>query len=50
MADLDELKVAKNYYVDVPFANQGDFQVKGCNGLDWLCRRCLSPTQTAIKE
>ena len=22
MADLDELKVAKNYYVDVPFANR----------------------------
>lgn len=42
MADLDELKVAKNYYVDVPFANQGDFQVKGCNGLDWGMKKHLS--------
>jgi putative autoinducer-2 (AI-2) aldolase len=33
MADKDGLKVAKDYHVGTPFANQGDFQVKGANGL-----------------
>ena len=28
MADVDGLKVAKDYKVSVPFANQGDFHVK----------------------
>ena len=37
MADLDELKVAKNYYVDVPFANQGDEEafVQYLQPADW---------------
>ena len=28
MADLEGVKVAKDYHVEVPFANQGDFHVK----------------------
>ena len=35
MADKDGLKVAKDYHVDVPFANQEGFYVKGANALDW---------------
>ena len=42
MADKDGLKVAKDYRVGVPFANQGDFQVKGANGLDWGMKHRLS--------
>ena len=34
MADKDGLKIAKNYSVDVEFANQGSFYVKGANNLD----------------
>ena len=29
MADKDGLQIAKDYQVDVPFAQQGDFHVKG---------------------
>ncbi|MCI9064622.1 MAG: 3-hydroxy-5-phosphonooxypentane-2,4-dione thiolase [Lachnospiraceae bacterium] len=42
MADVDGLKVAKDYKVDVPFANQGDFHVKGANNLDWGMKKHLS--------
>lgn len=42
MADLDGLKVAKDYNTDVPFANQGNFHVKGANNLDWGMQKHLS--------
>lgn len=42
MADVEGLKVAKDYKVEVPFANQGDFHVKGANGLDWGMKKHLS--------
>ena len=42
MADLDNLKVAKNYYVDVPFSNDKGFYVKGANSLDWGMKKHLS--------
>ena len=42
MADLDGLKVAKNYHVDTPFANQQGFYVKGANSLDWGMKKHLS--------
>lgn len=34
MADLDGLKVAHDYHVDTPFANDKGFYVKGANSLD----------------
>lgn len=42
MADKDGLKVAKDYHVEVPFANQGNFHVKGANNLDWGMKKHLS--------
>lgn len=42
MADKDGLKVAKNYHIEVPFANQGSFHVKGANNLDWGMKKHLS--------
>lgn len=42
MADLQGLKVAKDYHTDVPFANQGSFYVKGANNLDWGMKKHLS--------
>ena len=42
MADKDGLKVAKDYQVERAFANQGDFHVKGCNGLDWGMKKRMS--------
>jgi putative autoinducer-2 (AI-2) aldolase len=42
MADKDGLKVAKDYCVDVSFANQGGFYVKGANNLDWGMKKHLS--------
>lgn len=42
MADKDGLKVAKDYHVDKPFANQGDFHVKGSNSLDWGMKKRMS--------
>ena len=42
MADKDGLKVAKDYGVDVPFANQGCFYVKGANNFDWGMKKHLS--------
>lgn len=42
MADLSGLKAAKDYSVDVAFANQGSFYVKGANNLDWGMKKHLS--------
>ena len=42
MADLEGVKVAKNYHLDTPFANQEGFYVKGANGLDWGMKKHLS--------
>ncbi|MEG0753084.1 MAG: 3-hydroxy-5-phosphonooxypentane-2,4-dione thiolase LsrF, partial [Angelakisella sp.] len=42
MADKDGLKVAKDYHIDAPFANQGSFHVKGANNLDWGMKKHLS--------
>ena len=42
MADTDGLKVAKNYHVNEPFANQDGFYVKGANSLDWGMKKHLS--------
>lgn len=42
MADLDGLKVSKDYHADVPFANQNGFYLKGCNSLDWGMKKHLS--------
>ena len=42
MADKDGLKVAKDYHVDTPFANQEGFYVKGANNLDWGMQKHLS--------
>lgn len=42
MADIEGLKVAKDYQVDVPFANNKPFHVKGANNLDWGMQQRLS--------
>ena len=42
MADKDGFKVAKDYHVGVPFANQEGFYVKGANSLDWGMKKHLS--------
>lgn len=42
MADLEGVKVAHNYYTDVPFANNEPFYVKGANNLDWGMKKHLS--------
>ena len=42
MADKDGFKVAKDYHVGVPFANQEGFYVKGDNSLDWGMKKHLS--------
>lgn len=42
MADLEGLKVAKNYYLDTPFQNSNGFYVKGANALDWGMKKHLS--------
>ena len=42
MADKDGLKIAKDYHVEVPFAQQGDFHVKGANNLDWGMKKHLT--------
>ena len=42
MADLDGLKVAKNYSLDVPFANQKGFYLRGINSLDWGMKKHMS--------
>lgn len=42
MADLDGVKVAHNYYTEVPFENNKPFHVKGANNLDWGMKKHLS--------
>lgn len=42
MADLDGLKIAKDYYTDVPFARNGGFHVKGMADVDWGMKTRLS--------
>ncbi|GAA4654409.1 3-hydroxy-5-phosphonooxypentane-2,4-dione thiolase [Anaerocolumna aminovalerica] len=42
MADVDGLKVAKDYHVDKPFAKQGGFYVKGMADVDWGMKTRLS--------
>ncbi|MDO4764695.1 MAG: 3-hydroxy-5-phosphonooxypentane-2,4-dione thiolase [Eubacteriales bacterium] len=42
MADLDGVKISKDYHVDVPFANQEGFYIKGANHLDWGMKKHLS--------
>ena len=42
MADLDGLKVAKDYHTDVPFANNRGFFVKGANSLEWGMKKHLA--------
>ena len=42
MADLDGLKVSKDYHVDTPFANSNGFYLKGINNLDWGMKKHMS--------
>lgn len=43
MADKDGFKVAKDYHVEVPFANNSEgFYVKGSNNLDWGMKKHLA--------
>ena len=42
MADLDGLKVSKDYHVDTPFANSNGFYLKGINHLDWGMKKHMS--------
>ena len=42
MADIEGLKVSKDYHVEVPFANQKGFFLKGINSLDWGMTRHMA--------
>lgn len=42
MADLEGLKVSKDYHVDVPFANQKGFFLRGINSLDWGMKKHMA--------
>lgn len=42
MADIDGLKVAKNYHLDKEFNAGSDFHVKGAGHLDWGMKKHLS--------
>lgn len=43
MADKDGFKAAKDYHIDVPFANNyNGFYVKGSNNLDWGMKKHLA--------
>ncbi|MDR0877967.1 MAG: 3-hydroxy-5-phosphonooxypentane-2,4-dione thiolase [Treponema sp.] len=42
MADLDGIKVEKNYHLDKPFATGGNFHVKGAANLDWGMKKRLT--------
>ncbi len=41
MPDVDDLKEAKNYYLDIPQQTEGFF-LKGCNSLDWGMKNRLA--------
>ncbi|MDR1909906.1 MAG: 3-hydroxy-5-phosphonooxypentane-2,4-dione thiolase [Spirochaetaceae bacterium] len=42
MADLDGIKVEKNYHLDREFSTHGDFHVKGAENLDWGMKKHLT--------
>ncbi len=42
MADTDGLKIAKDYHISEPFANQNGFYVRGANHLDWGMKKHLA--------
>lgn len=42
MADLEGVKVSKDYHIDEPFANNQSFYVKGANNLDWGMKKHLA--------
>ncbi|MGX7030347.1 3-hydroxy-5-phosphonooxypentane-2,4-dione thiolase [Vagococcus zengguangii] len=42
MADIDGLKVAKDFKVGTPVVSKGDFYVKGASNLDWGMKKHLS--------
>ena len=42
MADTNGMKVAKDYFLDVPFKNQNGFYVKGAENLGWGMKKRLS--------
>ncbi|GHV81221.1 aldolase [Spirochaetia bacterium] len=42
MADLDGIKVDKNYHLNEAFAATGDFHVKGAANLDWGMKKRLT--------
>ncbi|MEG0068159.1 MAG: 3-hydroxy-5-phosphonooxypentane-2,4-dione thiolase [Cetobacterium sp.] len=42
MADINGMKVAKDYFLDVPFKSQGNFHVKGAENLGWGMKKRLS--------
>ncbi len=43
MADKDGFKIAKDYKVSIPFANNSEsFYVKGANNLDWGMKKHLA--------
>jgi len=42
MADIDGLKVSKDYGINEPFANQNGFYIKGANSLEWGMKKHLS--------
>lgn len=42
MADLDNFKIAKNYFVEVPTETEAAFHVKGAAHLDWGMKKRLS--------
>ena len=42
MADLEGLKVSKDYQVEVPFGNQKGFYLKGINSLDWGMKKHMA--------
>ena len=42
MPESEVNKVVKNYHTDIPFANQGNFYIKGANNLDWGMKKHLA--------
>lgn len=42
MADLEGLKIAHNFHVDIPFNQDGRFYVKGAGNFDWGIKKHLS--------
>ena len=42
MADLEGIKIEKNYHLGEPFAADGAFHVKGAANLDWGMKKRLA--------